>query len=178
MVTELIQRAGFFLRALTQRKQDGLDLLEVDHVRLEMLFWRWRVATGVASRTRLFALIKKEFLDHSRVEEAVLYPTFEKVLELKKFVAESLEDHKLVKALLKEISELGHDHERSGVKMKILMSEVQRHVVEEENVLFPRVRLAMTKGQLDKLSREIRSARHFSKAIKRSKPSRTQKIAA
>jgi len=171
MVKESMQRIGFLIRAFTQRRLDGLDILEMDHMRVELLFLRWRFTTRLSAREELFSMIKKELLNHAQLEETVFYPACEKILELKRLVADSQEEHKIIKALLREISELPQNHERTITKMRVLMEEVEHHVWEEENMIFPRIRFFMKKNQLDKLSRDLRLA-------KRERPARVQKVAA
>jgi hemerythrin superfamily protein len=96
-------------------------------------------------------------------EESIFYPACEKISELKPLVAESYEDHKFVKALLEELSEISQNTDRATSKMKTLIEEVEAHVMEEENDLFPRVRVLMKKGKFNKLSRDIRLTRKKSR---------------
>jgi iron-sulfur cluster repair protein YtfE (RIC family) len=96
---------------------------------------------------------------HIQREELVFYPACAKVKELKGYIAESYIEHKQIKALLRELSSISHQSERGRSKMRVLIRNVEHHVFEEENVLFPKVRASMKKGQFDKLSREIRVSR-------------------
>jgi len=159
MVKETIQRAGFLIRTLTQRRLDGLDLLERDHVGAEMMFLRWRFARSKGRKQWIFENIKREVLTHTHMEESVFYPACVKFPELKRMVAEGVEDHKQFKLLLKEIGELPITSEKANIKMKILMEEVKQHVNMEENKMFPRYRALAKKIQIDRLNRDLRMSK-------------------
>src|SRR4051794_4128620 len=99
MMKESIQRVRFFFRTLTSRRLDVLDWLEKDHIRIEMLFLRWRF-TKVNGRSLIFESIKKELQSHSDLEETLFYPACEKILELKDLITESYEEHNQYKVLM------------------------------------------------------------------------------
>jgi hemerythrin superfamily protein len=168
MVKQIIQRTGFFFRTLTRRKLDAFDLLEADHIRIEFLLFQWRMTNDRARREELFSIIKKELLAHTSLEETYFYPACEKITEAKRLILDSKEEHKQIKHLLREISSFSQGNEKVTAKMKVLAEEVQNHVKNEENVLFPRIRTFMKKNQLDRLSRDLRQAKQV----------RQQKIAA
>jgi hemerythrin superfamily protein len=155
MMKQSLQRTRFLLRSITRQKRDGMDLLESDHVRVELLFLRWRLTNNPTRRGQLFDTIKKALTDHMRLEEARFYPECGTVTELLRLVSESYEEHRQIKALLKEISGLSQSSQAAQQKMRVLMEEVENHVYKEENYLFPRVREFMKKNQLQKLSRDL-----------------------
>ncbi|MEO5969846.1 MAG: hemerythrin domain-containing protein [Bdellovibrionia bacterium] len=157
MVKETIQRAGFFVRSLTNRRLDGLDLLERDHVGVEMLFLQWRFARSKGRTQRIFESIKRELLTHGHLEESIFYPACDKFPEMKRMVSEALQDHKQFKILFKEIDDLTITSDRADVKMRILMEEVKQHVNMEENQMFPRYRMLAKKTQIDRLNRDLRA---------------------
>lgn len=168
MMRESIQRARYLFRTLTQRRLDALDLLEGDHIRVELLFLRWRFTSEEAQLEHLFESIKHELLKHSHLEESIFYPACDKVHELKKWMPEVHMDHKRMKSLLKEMTPISKSDKRVKDKMKVLMGLVSKHVSFEENILFPRVRTLMRKPALDRMNRELRLA----------KQNKVQKIAA
>jgi iron-sulfur cluster repair protein YtfE (RIC family) len=159
MIKESIQRLGFFLRKLTQRKLDVLDQLEEEHIRVEMLFFQWKLSRTEASKKRIFDKLKESLLFHIHREESLFYPACAKIPELKLLINENYEEHRHIKVLLKELSGMSQTAERTASKMRVLLQEVEHHVTEEENGLFPQVRALMKKGQFNKLSRTIRMAR-------------------
>jgi len=59
--------------------------------------------------------------------------------ELKKIVREGVEEHAQVKTLLSELSELKGTDKVFKAKLQVLMENVEHHVEEEENEMFPLV---------------------------------------
>jgi iron-sulfur cluster repair protein YtfE (RIC family) len=167
MIRESIQRLGFAYRRLTQRKLDILDQLEEEHIRVELKFLQFRFSKNVETRRKLIQQIKKDLLRHMHLEETIFYSACSEIAELKEMIAESRVEHKQVRALLEDIGDHSPTSERVSAEMKVLMEEVEHHVYEEENEIFPRVRTYMKKSQLNKLSREFRKAKH-----EKEKPSR------
>jgi hemerythrin superfamily protein len=160
MVNEALQRIGFLFRSITRRQLDLLDQLEGDHIRVEMLFFRWRFAREEALRRRIFANIERELLEHSKLEEEVFYPACENLPQAETLMKEAYEEHSKVKHLLKELAGMpSHTSDRSVSKMKQLIRMVEHHVHDEENELFPLVRSYMKKSQLNKLGREFKAAK-------------------
>ncbi|CAM6053772.1 unnamed protein product [Sphagnum tenellum] len=156
MVKETLQRAGFLIRTITQRRLDGFDLLEQDHIRLDLLFLQWRFARSKPRKQRIFDNIKKEILVHTQLEESVFYPACEKIPDLKRLVSESLQDHKQFKILLRELDDLTITSEKASVKMRILREEIKQHVNKEENQMFPRFRALAKKIQIDRVNRDLK----------------------
>jgi hemerythrin superfamily protein len=74
-------------------------------------------------------------------------------------VLESLEEHKQVKTLLREMENLTSDSEKFDPKLKVLMENVEHHA-EEEGKMFPKVRKLMSAKALDQLGQELEAAKH------------------
>ena len=75
-------------------------------------------------------------------------------------VLESLEEHKQVKTLLREMENLTSDSEKFEPKLKVLMENVEHHAVEEEEKkMFPKVRKIMDAEKLERLGQELEAAR-------------------
>jgi hypothetical protein len=73
---------------------------------------------------------------------------------------ESLEEHKQVKTLLREMENLSSDSEKFGPKLKVLTENVEHHAVEEEEgKMFPKVRKFMKSSELEELGQELEAAK-------------------
>src|ERR1700745_3885575 len=117
---------------------DALELLKQDHQEVKKLFQQAEDAEG-KQKTEVFAKIKKALETHRRIEEGIFYPAMEKREELKDMVLESLEEHKEVKTLLKEMDALVSDSEKFEPKLKVLQENVEHHAEEEEEgKMFPK----------------------------------------
>ena len=138
---------------------DALELLKQDHQKVKELFEEAEEAEGKQQQD-IFEQIKSELETHARIEETVFYPAVQKHKELKDMVLESLEEHKQIKTLLREIESLASDSEKFEPKFQVLMENVEHHAEEEEEgEMFPKIRKMMNKQQLEQLGAELESAK-------------------
>ena len=138
---------------------DALELLKQDHQKVKELFEQAEEAEGKKQQD-IFEQIKTELETHARIEETVFYPAVQKHEELKDMVLESLEEHKQIKTLLKEMDNLASDSEKFEPKLQVLMENVEHHAEEEEEgKMFPKLRQIMNKQQLEQLGSELEAAK-------------------
>lgn len=96
-------------------------------------------ATEAAEKIRLFEEFKRDLSVHTTLEEEIFYPAVrtapnERALEL---VQEALEEHRIIKNLIEEISGLPSPDETFESKMKFLQSTLSNHIKKEEDDIFP-----------------------------------------
>jgi hemerythrin superfamily protein len=138
---------------------DALELLKQDHQKVKGLFKEAGVADEKKQK-QVFEQIKTELETHTHIEESVFYPSMQKHEELKDMVLESLEEHKQVKTLLREMDNLSSDSEEFEPKPKVLMENVEHHAEEEEEEkMFPKVRKLVNKAELEQLGQELEAAK-------------------
>ena len=138
---------------------DALELLKKDHQKVKELFEQAEEAEG-KEQQNIFDQIKTELETHARIEETVFYPAVQKHEEVKDMVLESLEEHKQIKTLLKEMDNLTSESEKFEPKLQVLMENVEHHAEEEEEgKMFPKLRKVMSKQQLEKLGSDLEAAK-------------------
>jgi hemerythrin superfamily protein len=138
---------------------NALELLKQDHETVKELFEQAEGTEG-KEQQNIFDEIKKELETHSRIEETVFYPAMQKHEELKEMVLESLEEHKQIKTLLKEMDNLVSDSEKFEPKLSVLMENVEHHAEEEEEgKMFPKIRELFNETQLEELGAELERAK-------------------
>ncbi|MGH7823604.1 MAG: hemerythrin domain-containing protein [Candidatus Binatia bacterium] len=138
---------------------DALELLRQDHKKVKELFEQAESADG-KKQQQIFEQIKTELETHTHIEETVFYPAMQKHEELKDLVLESIEEHKQVKTLLREMDNLASDSEKFEPKLMVLMENVEHHAEEEEEgKMFPKIRQLMDKQYLEQLGQELESAK-------------------
>ena len=117
-----------------------IRLLKDDHRKVEALFERVK-ANEDGNNAATFKKIKDELDVHTHIEETIFYPhLLEKGdKELKKIVREGIEEHAQVKDLLAELADLSGDSPTFKAKLKVVMENVEHHVEEEEDEMFPMV---------------------------------------
>jgi hemerythrin superfamily protein len=126
---------------------DAIDMLKADHTKVKKLFRNYEAAGDRAYQRKkeiaqeLFA----EITVHSMLEEELFYPAVKERTdkEGKEVVAESFEEHQIVASLIEELKELDPKDERYQAKFTVLMENVEHHIEDEEEDLFPEAEKAM-----------------------------------
>jgi hemerythrin-like domain-containing protein len=141
---------------------DAIALLKADHKTVETLFRKFEQA-GVNARKlkrKLADQIVRELAIHAVIEEQVFYPAVRaKAEELNDEVLLALEEHHVVKWLLKELEALPPEAERFEAKVMVLIENVRTHVAEEERELFRHVRKAFSPRDLRDLAEALTLAK-------------------
>jgi hemerythrin superfamily protein len=138
---------------------DGLELLKQDHQAVKDLFDQIDDAEDGKQRKKLFDQIDTQLNIHAHIEETVFYPEMQKIDQLKDMVEEALAEHQEVKTLLEEIEGLDPEAEQFSASLEELMENVEHHVAEEEDEMFPKVRERCDQATLDRLGDQLESAK-------------------
>ena len=138
---------------------NAIELLKKDHQKVAGLFKKYEAAKDDSSseKEELFRMINRELDVHARIEEEIFYPAAKQAPseEAKDLVAEAGEEHKQIKTLLAELDGMDADDEQFDAKMTVLMEDVEHHVEEEQDELFPKVRKALGNDRLEDLGRQL-----------------------
>lgn len=137
--------------------QDPFVLLKEDHQKVADLLDQILDTTERAEKTRkeLFSEVKESLETHSQIEEAILYPMMENVEETRAYALEAEEEHAQVKTLLEELDSEDETTEEWTAKITVMKENIQHHVQEEENEIFPTVKAAFSEEQLEELATKI-----------------------
>jgi hemerythrin superfamily protein len=141
---------------------DAVTLLRNDHKTVEGLFKKFEKAGPNAHKTKqdLVEKIVQELSIHAAIEEQVLYPAArESVPDATDEVLEALEEHHIVKWVLSELDGMDPTDERFTAKVTVLIENVRHHVDEEEHELFPELRKAMKRKELEELAQALEKAK-------------------
>lgn len=136
---------------------DALALLKEDHQKVKKLLQELDKTTerAVKKRHELFGTLVAELKVHERIEEEIFYPAVKQGAESKKveeLINESYEEHHFVDVVTAEITDTPVESEEWAAKFKVLMENIEHHAFEEEEgKLFPKVRRAFTKQELEDL---------------------------
>jgi iron-sulfur cluster repair protein YtfE (RIC family) len=157
---------------------DAIQLLKKDHEHVATLFSRYhggggitglvkRVTGNVPPRERRSALeqICRELEAHTQIEEEIFYPAVRGTgdAELRRLVDESLREHQRVK---QQVSQLrGRSPERDDVDERVtaLEKDVEHHVSEEENEMFPRVEQWIGERERAELGKRMQARKQAAK---------------
>lgn len=145
------------------RTRKATSLLKEDHRKVKKLFSEFEKLeeSDTAEMARIFETVKKELTVHAQIEEEIFYPAIEKADddEAEELVLESHEEHRLVKQLLQELSEMTADDDQFCAKMKVLKDLVLHHAEEEESEIFP-VFEDLDKEEQDRIAEQLQSRKN------------------
>ena len=140
---------------------DATKLLKQQHDQVRDLFKQYEDSGEGAHATR------KKIIDeacrklevHAQLEEKIFYPACQDLEDEKarKIVGESLEEHLIVKRLIKELQGLRGSDEKFEAKATVLKESVEHHADEEEDDLFPVVEKEMDDDQLSELGQRMKA---------------------
>lgn len=124
------------------KSQDAIALLKDDHRSVEKLFKDFEEAKGEGRKEKLARRICLELSVHTKIEEDIFYPACEGKIEDDQ-LKEAYVEHDAAKLLIAEIEAGdGESDEFFDAKVQVLSEQVEHHVKEEEEELFPEVRKA------------------------------------
>jgi hemerythrin superfamily protein len=136
---------------------DALTLLEQDHQKVKKLMGEIEKTTerGIKTREELFSKLVEELTIHEKIEEQIFYPAVKERAtskQVEELVSESYEEHHFVDLVKAEIENTPFEAEEWAAKFKVMMENVEHHAFEEEEgKLFPKVRRAFKKDELEDL---------------------------
>lgn len=133
---------------------DAFNLLKEDHRKVDALFDQLESATGKAKLT-VFNQIKTELELHTHIEEKIFYPALEEPEETHELTLEAYEEHDVVKKLLSQLGRAKTANEEWEAQAKVLRENVEHHVEEEENELFPKAEAALGKAEIADLGERM-----------------------
>src|SRR5215212_11213492 len=136
---------------------NAFQLLKEDHQKVSGIFQQLEPTTERAEKTRteLFAKLNEELTIHTKIEEAIFYPSIKRAAETREIVLEGFEEHHVVKMLLKELESLPVDTEQWTAKLKVLQENVEHHVEEEEQEMFQKARQVLSEEDINRLGAQL-----------------------
>lgn len=125
-----------------ETKMDVFSLLISDHHKARAMF-KALMETGEKDaklRQTLFAELNLELSVHMAAEEKLFYPEIADEHPTHDKTLEAYQEHDVAKTLMKELEADPKDTEEWGAKLKVLNENIEHHVKEEEEDIFPRAR--------------------------------------
>ena len=133
---------------------NAIELLKADHDKVDRLFQKVK-ATEEGEHKELFEKIREELEVHTHIEETIFYPAIKENPELEDIVLEGIEEHHQAKMFLRELSGLVEDSEKFEPKLKVLMEDVEHHVMEEEGEMFKMCEEQFDSSALEELGTQM-----------------------
>jgi hemerythrin superfamily protein len=155
MIKQTIGRLKTATKKITGTQYDMLDMLRSDHMKVESMLIQLRIARDADHRTRLLKTIRQDLDKHMRIEETLFYPACEKVEKIRGLVEHSYDEHQKARNLLKDLQAMDPSNSRFSHMVTKLITEIEHHVVNEEEEIFPAVRKHMDQKEFNRLNRQI-----------------------
>lgn len=127
---------------------DAIALLTNDHAEVKSKFEEFDQLGERAhsSKKRLANKICIALSAHSAAEEAIFYPSVKALgKEGKQLVQKAMVEHASAKSLIQQIQSMDPEDEFFDAMVKVLSEQIEHHVKEEEDKIFPAAR----SGDLD-----------------------------
>jgi len=146
---------------------DAIALLKADHETVAGIFEKLEDTTERAIKTReeFFTKLKQELDIHAHIEETIFYPVLKKSDETRDITMEGIQEHHVVKVLLRELDAMGVGSETWTAKLKVLKENVEHHVEEEEEDMFVKAREVLSKEQLEELGAQMEQEKKLQKSL-------------
>ncbi|MBV9952075.1 MAG: hemerythrin domain-containing protein [Acidimicrobiia bacterium] len=134
----------------TGARIDAVELLTSQHREVEQLWSQVneRGASGPDQQGELVRQIVRLLSQHDAVETRLLYPAVREVEGGDALADHSLDEHQEIRECLKEVDRADAIDPSVLSRLGECIEAVQRHVQEEEGVIFPKLRAAMSQEQL------------------------------
>lgn len=130
------------------------QLLKSDHDNVNKLFGQFEGSGSERNKRDLGEKIVQELKVHTQIEEEIFYPAVRKHPGLEELVREAREEHAEVKQLISKVEgPEASDREYDSI-MREIREDVEHHVREEEEEMFPKVEQQMA-NELESLGTQL-----------------------
>ncbi len=147
---------GFFSR---NSDTDACAFLDQQHNEVDELFSKFEDADGGEGGRRIFDQIRDKLRVHAQIEEEIFYPPIKnaKAKTTGAEIAEAVEEHYQIKLIINDIDTTRPRGDVFKGKMKVLKEDVQHHVGEERDTVFPDARKYLGEERLEELGDQLRA---------------------
>jgi hemerythrin superfamily protein len=121
-------------------KTDAVSLLEDQHKQVKGWFEEFEKARSDSRKTELYGKIAVALKAHTRIEEEIFYPEARLATGDEDLLDEAVVEHAAAKDLIAQIDAMQVGDDLYDAKVKVLGEEIDHHVTEEEDELFPECR--------------------------------------
>jgi hypothetical protein len=125
--------------------QDAVELLIADHRAVSAMFDEFERIKDGRDEDRKLELAEDiclALIVHTTIEEEIFYPAFRKATKDEDIVEESIVEHQAAKELIAIIERMEPEEELFDARVHVLSEEIEHHVKEEEEKMFPEARQA------------------------------------
>ena len=133
---------------------NAIELLKSQHREVEDLFEKFEDAERSAAKRAIAEEIFDKLTVHAAIEERHFYPAI-KAKQTEDLLLEALEEHLAAKRVIADLLDLEPSDVTFEPKVKVLKEQIEHHVEEEEEELFPKVEKLMSEDELSAIAQEM-----------------------
>ncbi len=133
----------------------AFDTLIKDHRKVKHIIEELQNSTAKAKRQTLLNNLKEELKIHEKIEESVVYPVLKAKSTTKDLTLEAFQEHHIIDVLLEELEDINFKDETWKAKLTVLQENLEHHISEEEEELFPKANHALSDKTLDQIAENI-----------------------
>ena len=132
---------------------DALKLLKHDHDEVKKMLADLEDTTERAEKTRTegLATLKHELEIHETIEEEIFYPALKEHPKTKDLALEGYEEHHVVDTIMGELENVEPSDETWMAKFSVMKENLEHHISEEEEEMFPKVEQVFDGAELEEL---------------------------
>jgi len=136
---------------------DALQLLTEDHDHVKKMLEELDDTTERAIKTReqTFAKLQSELEVHEAIEEEIFYPALKEHSKTRDIALEGYEEHHVVDTVIAEMGDVPVSDETWTAKFAVMKENLEHHIEEEEQDMFPKARKVFDQQELDQLGERM-----------------------
>lgn len=122
---------------------DAIAILEADHKKVQKAFKDFEKLRKTGKRREKAAIVQQTCADlavHAKIEEEIFYPAVRKAIRDGALMDEATVEHAGAKSLIAQLKSMQPGDHLYDAKFTVLGENVNHHVTEEQNEIFPKVR--------------------------------------
>ena len=136
---------------------DALKMLKHDHDEVKKMLADLEDTTERAEKTRTegLATLKHELEIHEAIEEEIFYPALKEHPKTKDLALEGYEEHHVVDTIMGELEGVEPSDETWMAKFSGRKENLEHHISEEEDEMFPKVEQVFDDEELEDLGNRM-----------------------
>ncbi|MDI6876334.1 MAG: hemerythrin domain-containing protein [Methanomicrobiales archaeon] len=124
------------------------------------------------TRNPEFDRVHSMFLQHAHGEEEAFYPRIRD--EMPDMVRDALNEHEKVRTQMQELASQWHEESEWKSRLQEVKGNIQHHVEDEEQKIFPRTRDMFSTQELEQMAQQFEGAKQRTPGISAAAPGRAE----
>jgi hemerythrin superfamily protein len=138
---------------------NALELLKQDHQEASSLMDQLE-SGDEQSMMNTFNQLKQALTLHTKMEETLLYPALQNNEQTGDIISEAYEEHQTVDEILAEMTGMATSNGEFMDKLTELRENVEHHVEEEENEMFPKAEQILGRHRLEEMGVQMQQMKN------------------